>query len=81
MTAIDLRCSSCQRKIGVCTTDLTRRSGTYCDTWCLNEPPIRPMQDRDDQFKALVTLGMSPATIAKQYDIHRPNVYKVIGRD
>lgn len=82
MTAVhDLRCASCGRLIGYSTTGVPTRNAFYCDRWCVEEPNVTPMEERNDEWRALVTLGYSPVQVARMYDVHHPLVYKVINKD
>lgn len=80
MKAQELRCSSCGRRIGFATSDMTLRLAVYCDAWCMDEPKTTPMEVRNDEWRALTTLGVSPIQVARAYDVAHPLVYRVIGR-
>ena len=77
----DVRCASCHRRLGYSTTTLPTRNAIYCDQWCVEEPNITPMEERNDEWRALVTLGMSPIAVSRAYNAHHPLVYKIISRD
>lgn len=80
VTRFDVRCSSCNRRVGIATSETTSRNAIYCDSWCLAEPKATPMEARNDEWRALTMLGMSPVRVARLYGVVHPLVYKVLAR-
>lgn len=77
---LTVRCSSCNRKIGLATSENTVRFAVFCDPWCAREIRATPMEERNDEWRVLALMGMSPIRIAKIYGVHHPLVYKVLSR-
>lgn len=75
------QCSSCGRRIGLVTSDQTSKHALYCDRWCLEEPKITKMEERNDEWRAMAAMGVSPIRIARVYEVVHPMVYKVLNRE
>lgn len=76
-----IRCASCHRRVAYSASEVATRNAVYCDKWCIGEPSITPMEERNDQWRALVAHGKSPIAVARLYDVHHPLIYKVLSKD
>lgn len=75
-----VRCASCRRTLAYTDGDGILRNKMYCNTWCYEEPPATPFEDRNDQWKMMAAVGWSPVYVGKIYGVAHSQVYKTIGR-
>lgn len=75
-----VRCASCRRALAVTASDSALRSKVFCDDWCLNEIPATQFEARNDQWKAMVTFGVSPVAVARDFGVAHSQVYKAVAR-
>lgn len=75
-----VRCSGCRRTIGWTSSVSPLRTAVYCTQWCAEEPPVTPMEARNDMWKALVTNGVSPVEVSRRYGVAHSLVYRTLAK-
>lgn len=75
-----IRCSSCRRTVAITDAPVALRNKIYCSEWCAEEPLVTPFEARTDMWKVMISHGMSPVYVSKQYDVPHSQVYKAVAR-
>lgn len=75
-----VRCASCRKTVAYTDSDGVLRNKVYCSEWCYDETPVTEFEERNDQWKVMVSHGWSPVYVGKVYGVAHSQVYKTVGR-
>lgn len=75
MTAV--RCSGCFRTIGVSPNNAPLRAKVWCDSLCMQEPPVGQNETRDAVITELSRLGRTDGQIATLFGIGRSRAQQI----
>lgn len=77
---VAVRCAGCRRTTGWTDGTAALRNSVYCSLWCMGEENVVPTEERLDQWKLLLSAGLSPVAIARKYDVAHSQVYVALGK-
>lgn len=75
-----VRCSGCRRTIGWTSSASPLRTAVYCNEWCANEPPVTPLEARNDEWRILNTSGVTPVELSRRYGVAHSLVYRTLAK-
>lgn len=75
---IRVRCASCRKTVSWTDASQPLRNKMYCSLWCMDEAPATPTEERTDQWRLLVSKGLSPVSVAKIYGVAHSQVYTAL---
>lgn len=75
-----VRCSGCRRVIGWTSSSSPLRTAVYCSEWCANDPAVTPLEARNDEWRVLVSNGVSPVEVSRRYEVAHSLVYRTLAK-